>query len=662
MIAALVALLAITLMAPSTAHASRNVYATYAGAVSSVQPFGVAADGSMVPREPMAAGTTPQGIALTPDGTRLFVANAGGTTISAYSVDTTTGDLTARPAISDLAGPAALAITPDGSLMFAANPSGSVTAFTLDALGNATPSPTGGATLATTSPDGVAVSPNGSLLFVAEGVANKLAVFAIGSGGLLTSITTTDTGAAPVGVAVSPDGSHVYVANSGADTVSDDGNVSAFTVASDGALTTVQGSPFTAGDGAAGLAMAPDGTRMLVANPADGSATPFLVNGTTGALSVQAATTGLSGATGVVISPDSKRAYVTGARTWGFTFAANGALTALGASYVLPATAAGASISPNIAPFATFDPAPNPATTPTRFFGATAHDDDGSIAKWHWSFGDGSSSDEMSPTHVFVQPGNYTVTLTVTDNEGCSASPTYTGQTVSCTGGPAASQSHTIQVPPPPDNTPTPQSCQHVGNDGFCGTSDLTAPTTTVLGFNDGASITTIDAPDTIAGSIANDPSGIKSVLLRFTKAAGFVTKKNRARKRVCHKVKGRRKKKCARKWVTTKIKTKTPLCQSATATKRFLVSYVCSNAPWISIGGTDQFRWDIPVALGIGTYTVDVYATDGAGNADSLEAGRNHMSFKIVKTPSNSDGGVGTTTPPTTAPAPITDTGSPFG
>lgn len=38
-----------------------------------------------------------------------------------------------------------------------------------------------------------------------------------------------------------------------------------------------------------------------------------------------------------------------------------------------------------------------------------------------WDFGDGSVSDESAPTHVFQDPGLYTVTLTVTDAEGGSA-------------------------------------------------------------------------------------------------------------------------------------------------------------------------------------------------------------------------------------------------
>nr|NIO37651.1 PKD domain-containing protein [Candidatus Bathyarchaeota archaeon] len=42
------------------------------------------------------------------------------------------------------------------------------------------------------------------------------------------------------------------------------------------------------------------------------------------------------------------------------------------------------------------------------------------IAIYSWNFGDNSTINETSPTafHVFSQPGNYTVTLTVTDEAG----------------------------------------------------------------------------------------------------------------------------------------------------------------------------------------------------------------------------------------------------
>ena len=45
-------------------------------------------------------------------------------------------------------------------------------------------------------------------------------------------------------------------------------------------------------------------------------------------------------------------------------------------------------------------------------------DYDGYISSRVWNFGDGNFSAELNPTHVYTVPGNYTITLTVFDNEG----------------------------------------------------------------------------------------------------------------------------------------------------------------------------------------------------------------------------------------------------
>jgi len=47
-------------------------------------------------------------------------------------------------------------------------------------------------------------------------------------------------------------------------------------------------------------------------------------------------------------------------------------------------------------------------------------DPDGNITSWHWNFGDNTNSTEQNPTHTFAETGTYTVTLTVTDDEGGS--------------------------------------------------------------------------------------------------------------------------------------------------------------------------------------------------------------------------------------------------
>ena len=45
-------------------------------------------------------------------------------------------------------------------------------------------------------------------------------------------------------------------------------------------------------------------------------------------------------------------------------------------------------------------------------------DPEGEIASWQWEFGDGESSDLLSPSHAYQVDGSYTVTLTVTDANG----------------------------------------------------------------------------------------------------------------------------------------------------------------------------------------------------------------------------------------------------
>lgn len=53
-----------------------------------------------------------------------------------------------------------------------------------------------------------------------------------------------------------------------------------------------------------------------------------------------------------------------------------------------------------------------------------SRDDDGTIAGWQWSFGDGGASNDQNPLHSYAQAGKYQVTLTVTDNGGASESKT----------------------------------------------------------------------------------------------------------------------------------------------------------------------------------------------------------------------------------------------
>jgi PKD repeat protein len=59
-----------------------------------------------------------------------------------------------------------------------------------------------------------------------------------------------------------------------------------------------------------------------------------------------------------------------------------------------------------------------------RFDAAGSADTDGTITTYRWDFGDGSSGTGVTAQHSYTQSGSYTVTLTVTDNSGATASIT----------------------------------------------------------------------------------------------------------------------------------------------------------------------------------------------------------------------------------------------
>jgi len=61
---------------------------------------------------------------------------------------------------------------------------------------------------------------------------------------------------------------------------------------------------------------------------------------------------------------------------------------------------------------------------PATFNASKSYDINGTIISYKWNFGDGNITTRYDPIiiHTFTAPGNYTVTLTVTDNDGLTNS------------------------------------------------------------------------------------------------------------------------------------------------------------------------------------------------------------------------------------------------
>jgi PKD repeat protein len=56
----------------------------------------------------------------------------------------------------------------------------------------------------------------------------------------------------------------------------------------------------------------------------------------------------------------------------------------------------------------------------TVYLLGSGEDTDGTIKSYQWDFGDGNTSTVQNPTHQYINPGTYVITLTITDDDGAT--------------------------------------------------------------------------------------------------------------------------------------------------------------------------------------------------------------------------------------------------
>lgn len=342
-------------------------------------------------RPTLDVGGNPVAVTFSPDGRRGYVLDEVGDEVEVY--DTATLQKVGPPWQTGDA-PDHLAASPDGKSLYVAN----LAARTISVLDTATgqdrmaPVPVcdGHGRL-----DSMALSPDGTTLYT--GCRSPHAVEAIDTGTMTATPLSVPMPEAPEYLTVSPDGDTVWAVLFKA------GEVTAI----DGAGGTIEGESIEVGAEPYQVAITPDGTKAYVPNSKGG---------------------GIS-----VIDTASLRA---------------------GAPIPDDDGPRQVAITPNQGPVATFT-APDRVIAGKAFFldASASKDADGSVARYAWNFGDGTSGTEGDPDrrHSFSKPGTYRVTLTVTDEEGCSDRFVSTGSTVYCNGSKVATHTKTI-VATLPDN------------------------------------------------------------------------------------------------------------------------------------------------------------------------------------------------------------------
>ena len=414
---------------PADASGPRTGYVTSVGGAS-VTPFDAY---SGVFGTPIAlSGNNSWGVAVTPDGATAYVADESSNSV--VPIDTATGLAGAPIAVGN--APRMLAITPDGAKVYVANIfSNSVTP--IDTATNTA----GRAIPVGTSPHGVAIAPDGSRAYVTNFNSGSVSVIDVATD---TVVDTIAVGARPYTIAITPDGATVYVTNIGFNTVT----------AIDTATATAD-TPINVGTSTFGVAVAPDGRTAYVSASGISALVPIDTATNTPGTPLPIG----SSPEGIAITPDGGTAWVTDVGSdsvmpLDLSDGSVGAARAVGHSPI------GIAITPDQAPAAAFATSMSDLTA--SLDAAASSDPDGTIARYAWDFGDGQSATGATPTlsHSYAQPGTYSVTLTVTDDEGCSDALVFTGQTAACADAPTAHVTHTVTVaapaPPASPGSPSP--------------------------------------------------------------------------------------------------------------------------------------------------------------------------------------------------------------
>ena len=366
----------------------------------------------------------PPDVAITPDGKTAYVPNGSN---SVVPIDVATNKA-GTPIVVGSPGTEAIAITPDGKTAYVTSGFSGSTVTPIDvASGTA-----GSAITVGTAPRGIAITPNGARAYVTNYLSGSVSVIDLATKAVVATIPLGAT-TFPVGTAVTPDGSTVYVADSE--------GVVPIKTATNTAGAAIPGS----GPEDFELSITPNGARAYALN-SSGQVIPIEL----GPASSGAGIVLPAFPNDIAILPDGSRAYATTGYPLEQLVPIDIATNTAGTPFGVGEGPVAIAIVPNQPPHAAFTSSPGSPKPGANvaFDGSGSTDSDGSVARYEWDFGDGTvvQSGGAKPSHAYAKAGTYQVTLTTTDNEGCSLTLVFTGQTAYCNGSSVARVTHPVTV------------------------------------------------------------------------------------------------------------------------------------------------------------------------------------------------------------------------
>jgi outer membrane protein OmpA-like peptidoglycan-associated protein/DNA-binding beta-propeller fold protein YncE len=196
---------------------------------------------------------------------QMFTVNSSGTTGTVSGSPFATGNAAASQTTS-------VAFSPNGKFLATADDGDdTITVFSVatdGVLTQVTGSPFSTGSGTSDGPYSVAFSPSGDLLAVSFPDGSAVGVYSVSSAGALTQVgspVSTGAGSDPFNLTFSPVGNWLAVGDNS------DGSVSIFAVAASGSLTGAPGSPFAVGGYSSYLAFSPDGGLLVTDGPTIGS-------------------------------------------------------------------------------------------------------------------------------------------------------------------------------------------------------------------------------------------------------------------------------------------------------------------------------------------------------------------------------------------------------